>query len=111
MPKFGGYRKVLANVKADKKVEALEAKLIQLNWGIAEMLQEHVQLKKAKRGPLSRRWSPHDTRDQNVNYVNRWTVHVVRSHARAKGFVQLLLLPFAQSQPTPAPEAVDGPKR
>jgi hypothetical protein len=48
MPKFGGYRKVLANVKADKKVEALEAKLIQLNWGIAEMLQEHVQLKKAK---------------------------------------------------------------
>ena len=29
--------------------------------------------KKSQWGPLSRRWVPHDTRDQIVDYVNRWT--------------------------------------
>jgi hypothetical protein len=37
------------------------------------LLQEHVQLKKSQWGPLTRRWIPHDTRDQIVDSVNRWT--------------------------------------
>jgi|GEM_PF-2174390 len=36
---------------AEKKVEALEAKLVQKNEVIAELLQEHVQLKKANGDP------------------------------------------------------------
>jgi hypothetical protein len=36
---------------AEKKVEALEAKLLQKNEVIAELLKEHVQLKKAKGAP------------------------------------------------------------
>lgn len=48
MLEFGDYRNVVANVNAEKKVEALEATLVQMNAVIAEMLQEHLQLKKAK---------------------------------------------------------------
>ena len=36
---------------AEKKIEALEAKLVQKNEVIAELLQEHVQLKKANGDP------------------------------------------------------------
>lgn len=36
---------------AEKKVAALEAKLVQKNEVIAELLQEHVQLKKVNGGP------------------------------------------------------------
>ncbi len=50
---------------AEKKVEALEAKLVQKNEVIAELLQEHVQLKKPM-GPfeststISIRWKAID---------------------------------------------------
>jgi hypothetical protein len=40
--------------------------------------------KKSQWGPLRRHWGPHDNRDQIVDYVNRWTVRVARSRARAK---------------------------
>jgi hypothetical protein len=43
-------------------------------------MQEHVQLKKPI-GPLASTLGPHDTRDQIVDSVNRWTVHVARSRA------------------------------
>ena len=36
------------------------------------LLLEHVQLR-SQWGPLSRRWVPHDTRDQIVDSVNLWT--------------------------------------
>jgi hypothetical protein len=42
---------------AEKKVEALEAKLLQKNEVIAELLKEHVQLKKP-RGPLKSTLGP-----------------------------------------------------
>ncbi len=63
----------------EEKVAILRAHFVE------GLLQPHVQLKKPW-GSLSRRWGPvpHDTRDQIVDSVNRWTVHAARSHARAK---------------------------
>ncbi|MGV2339689.1 MAG UNVERIFIED_CONTAM: transposase family protein [Planctomycetaceae bacterium] len=75
------------NYSGEEKVSILRAHfveglLVQKNEVIAELLQEHVQLKKTM-GTIESTLGPHDTRDQIVDYVNRWTVHVARSCARA----------------------------
>ena len=36
-------------------------------------MQEHVAVKKSTWGTLNGRWVPHDTRDEVVDYVRRWT--------------------------------------
>jgi hypothetical protein len=66
------------------RAHCVEGLLVQKNEVIAELLQGARAAKKSQWGPLSRRWVPHDTRDQIVDYVNRWTVHVAKSRARAK---------------------------
>ncbi|MGQ9576981.1 MAG: transposase [Thermoguttaceae bacterium] len=58
--------------RRDQKIERLEAKLALKNEVLAELMQEHVQLKKTW-GALKGSWVPHDIRDQVVDFVGRWS--------------------------------------
>jgi hypothetical protein len=57
----------------DQKVARLEARLVEKTEVVAELLQEHVQLKKRTWGTLNGRWVPHQTRDEIVDYVRYWS--------------------------------------
>ena len=50
-----------------RKIAFLEAKLAGKNEVIAELMQEHVQLKRGTWGSLKEQWVPHDTRDEVVD--------------------------------------------
>ena len=54
-----------------KLVKRLQSRLVEKNELIAELMQEHVQLKKELGGALNGAWVPHDTRGQVVDYVAR----------------------------------------
>jgi putative transposase len=72
-----------------KLVERLQTKLVQKNEVIAELMQEHVQLKKRTWGTLDGAWVPHDTRDQVVDYVNHWTGRAELSTRQLLGWLGL----------------------
>jgi len=55
-----------------QRIQALEAKLQQKNEVLAELMGEHVALKKSW-PDLSGPWTAHDTRDQVIDFVNRWS--------------------------------------
>ena len=64
--------------RSDKQVEArqqriafLETKLKKKDEVLAELMEEHVALKKSW-GDLRGQWVPHDTRDQVIDFVRRW---------------------------------------
>jgi hypothetical protein len=99
---FGDYRKLSPGSNHRKRVNYFgEEKVAILRAHFVEgLLQEHVQLKKANWGLLSRCWGPHDTRDQIVDcspgavYQVLRQADVLRPRGResrkGKGFVQPL---------------------
>ena len=69
-----------ADTIKDHKITQLEAavaerdaKLAQKNEVIAELMEDNVRSKKSRWGTLTGVWVPHDTRDDIVDYINRWT--------------------------------------
>ncbi len=56
----------------DRQIAQREAKLAQRSEVVAELLQEHVQLKKSL-GNSNGVWVPHNTRDEIVDYVAQWS--------------------------------------
>ena len=55
-----------------QRIEALEAKLQWKDEVLAELMEEHVALKKSW-GDLEGQWVPHDPRDQVIDFVRRWS--------------------------------------
>jgi len=56
-----------------QKIERLHAKLQRKDEVLAELMEEHVQLKKKSWGTLKGAWVPHDTRDQVIDFVRAWS--------------------------------------
>jgi len=54
-----------------KKLEQLEAKLQRKDEVLAELMTEHIMLKKFW-GDLKRKWVEHDVRDEIVEFMKRW---------------------------------------
>ncbi len=66
---FDNGRKAKAVEDAkDDKIEQLEAKLQRKNEVLAELMEEHTQLKKDLGETLTGCWVPHDTRDQHRRF-------------------------------------------
>ena len=57
----------------DQMIEQFQAKLQRKDAMLAELLEEHAQLKKRTWGTLKGCWVPHDIRDQIVDFVRRWS--------------------------------------
>jgi putative transposase len=55
-----------------QRVEALEAKLRRKGEVLPELMEEHVALKKSWED-LKGQWTPHDTRNQVIDFVRRWS--------------------------------------
>ncbi len=55
-----------------ERIAYLEKKIQTKDEVLAELMAEHVALKKSW-GTLTRVWVPHDTRDQIVDFVRRWS--------------------------------------
>src|SRR6267154_6777772 len=56
-----------------KRIEFLEKKVQTKDEVLAELMAEHIALKKNSWGTLTGVWVPHDTRDQIVDFVRRWS--------------------------------------
>src|SRR5215469_10853598 len=56
-----------------ERIEYLEKKIQTKDEVLAELMAEHVALKKKSWGTLTGVWVPHDTRDQIVDFVRRWS--------------------------------------
>jgi transposase-like protein len=56
-----------------KRIEYLEKKVQTKDEVLAELMAEHVALKKTLWGTLTGSWVPHDVRDQVVDFVRRWS--------------------------------------
>ena len=72
-----------------ERIAYLEQKIQTKDEVLAELMAEHVALKKKSWGTLTRVWVPHDTRDQIVDFVRalvgedrdqRRAVHQVAAH-------------------------------
>src|SRR5205823_12917748 len=55
-----------------ERIACLEMKIQTKDEILAELMAEHVALKKAW-GTLTGVWVPHDTRNQIVDFVRRWS--------------------------------------
>jgi transposase InsO family protein/transposase-like protein len=55
------------------RIEFLEKKIQRKDEVLAELMAEHIALKKSLGGTLTGVWVPHDTRDQIVDFVRRWS--------------------------------------
>src|SRR5215469_12160316 len=55
-----------------KRIEFLEKKVQRKDEVLAELMAEHVALKKSW-GALTKTWVPHDARDEVVDFVRRWS--------------------------------------
>ena len=56
-----------------RTIAALQEKLQRKNEVVAELMEEHIQLKKRAWRTLTKAWVPHDVRDAIVDYVARWS--------------------------------------
>jgi len=56
-----------------RKIEALQAELQQKNEVLAELMSEHVALKKKSWRDLNGQWTAHDTRDQVIDFAVKQT--------------------------------------
>ena len=72
--------------KLEKRVADLESRLSRKHEVLSELMEEHVALKKTW-GDLKAEWLPHDTRDQVVDFVNRWSE---KSEIPVCAFVRML---------------------
>ena len=57
---------------AEQRVEFLEKKLAYKNEVLAELMEEHHQVKKRTWGDLRRRWVEPYTRDAIVDFIHHW---------------------------------------
>src|SRR6202521_3939281 len=66
--------KVRSNQPAEQeRIAYLEKKIQTKDEVLAELMAEHVALKKRHWGTLTGTWVPHDTRDQIVDFVRPWS--------------------------------------
>jgi putative transposase len=66
--------KVRSDHQAEQeRIAYLEKKIQTKDEVLAELMAEHVALKKNAWGTLTGVWVPHDTRDQIVDFVRRWS--------------------------------------
>src|ERR1700693_5215866 len=70
-----------------KRIEFLEKKVQTKDEVLAELMAEHVALKKKPWGNLTETWVPHDVRDQVVDCVRRWSE---KTEIRAGRFIAWL---------------------
>src|SRR5438270_13683216 len=56
-----------------KRIEFLEMKVRTKDEVLAELMAEHIALRKKSWGTLTGNWVPHDVRDQIVDFVRRWS--------------------------------------
>src|SRR5688572_24530468 len=56
-----------------ERITYLERKIQTKDEVLAELMAEHVAQKKRSWGTLTGTWVPHDTRDQIVDFVRRWS--------------------------------------
>src|SRR5579872_438974 len=56
-----------------KRIEFLEKKVQTKDEVLAELMAEHIALKKKSWGTLIDSWVPHDVRDEVVDFVRRWS--------------------------------------
>ena len=56
-----------------ERIAYLEKKVQTKDEVLAELMAEHIALKKRDWGTLIGVWVPHDTRDQIVDFVRRWS--------------------------------------
>src|SRR6516164_3085848 len=56
-----------------ERIAYLEKKIQTKDEVLAELMAEHVALKKKSWGTLTRVWVPHDTRNEIVDFVRRWS--------------------------------------
>jgi transposase len=56
-----------------ERIAYMEKKVQTKDEVLAELMAEHVALKKKRWGTLTGVWVPHDTRDQIVDFVRRWS--------------------------------------
>jgi len=56
-----------------KRVEFLEQKVRTKDEVLAELMAEHIALKKKSWGTLTGKWVPPDVRDQVMDFVRRWS--------------------------------------
>ena len=62
------------NHSADQdRIAYLQKKIQTKDEVLAELMAEHVALKKGDLGTLTGSWVPHDARDQIVDFVRRWS--------------------------------------
>ena len=56
-----------------ERIERLEKKIQTKDEVLAELMAEHMALKKRSWGTLTKTWTPPDVRDQIVDFVRRWS--------------------------------------
>ena len=56
-----------------ERIDYLEKKIQTKDEGLAELMAEHVAPKKNAWRTLTGVWVPHDTRDQIVDFIRRWS--------------------------------------
>jgi putative transposase len=54
-----------------RKFLALQSKLAMRSQALAELMEEHVRLKKSW-GGLTGTWTPHDARNQVIDFIHKW---------------------------------------
>jgi len=83
-------QKARPNHSADQeRIAYLEKKIQTKDEVLAELMAEHVAPKKNAWGTLTGVWVPHDTRDQIVDFVRRWSEKTEISVGRFIGWLDI----------------------
>jgi hypothetical protein len=76
-----------------KRIEFLEKKVQTKDEVLAELMAEHIGLKKPW-GTLTETWVPHDVRDQVVDFVRGWSEKTVISVGRFTSWLGVTMSKF-----------------
>ena len=83
------------NHSADQeRIAYLQKKIQTKDEVLAELMAEHVALKKRHWGTLTGSWVPHDTRDQIVDFVRRWSEKTEIGAGRFIGWLDITVSKF-----------------
>ena len=77
-----------------ERIAYLEKKIQTKDEVLAELMAEHVALKKDAWGTLTGVWVPHDTRDQIVDFVRRWSEKTEIGAGRFIGWLDITASKF-----------------
>ena len=77
-----------------ERIAHLEKKIQTKDEVLAELMAEHVALKKEIGGTLTGVWVPHDTRDQIVDFVRRWSEKTEIGAGRFIGWLDITASKF-----------------